>query len=237
MNKHKITIGLGIVIYALFIAPGFAATITGKINYEGDAPKLAEIKMDADPLCLAQHSGPAYTETLVLGEGDTLADVFVHVVSGLPKKEYPVPGDPVVVDQKGCHYSPHVLGVMAGQPIRILNPDGTLHNVHAFTKVNEEFNIAMPKFRKEVTKTFDKPEFMLSLKCDVHPWMGAWVAVMDHPYFSATKDDGVYTIGDLPAGEYEIEAWHEKLGTKKAVAVLTEGETKEINFVFSESSK
>jgi len=222
-----------IVFSLAFTSLTFAATITGKVQYKGDTPKLSEIKMDADPLCLTKHNSPVYPQTLVLGEGNTMGNVFVHVVGGLPKKEYTPPSEPVVLNQKGCMYEPHVLGVMVGQPLKILNPDGTLHNVHGLSKINDEFNIAMPKFREEITRTFDKSEFMFPMKCDVHPWMGAWVAVMGHPYFSVTKDDGVFVIKDLPAGEYQIEAWHEKLGIQKASVVLAEGETKEINFSFS----
>ena len=100
-------------------------------------------------------------------------------------------------------------------------------------KVNDEVNKAMPKFRKKMNRTFDKAEFMFSMKCDVHPWMGAWVAVMEHPFFNVTKEDGVFTINNLPAGEYEIEAWHEKLGTMKQTVALSDGDQKEISFTFS----
>ncbi len=209
-----------------------AATIKGVIKYEGTPPEVKAINMDGDPICLTNRTEPVYPESIVLGDGQTLANVFVHVVAGLPQKTYPVPTAEAIIDQKGCMYDPHVLGVMVGQPIKILNPDGTLHNVHVEAKVNESFNLAMPKFRKEVIKTFFKPEFMLSVKCDVHPWMNAYIAVMTHPYFSVTKKDGEFAIVDLPAGQYEVEAWHEKLGTKKTSVTLNSDETKEITFSF-----
>ncbi len=210
-----------------------AASITGVVRYEGEAPKFKEIKMDADPICLAKHAEAVYPQTLVLGSDKSMGNVFVHVISGFPKKDYPVPAEPVVIDQHGCMYNPHIFGVMVGQPVKIMNPDGTLHNVHALCKNNQEFNLAMPQFRKETTKVFDKEEFMFAIKCDVHPWMLAWAAVMSHPYFSATKEDGKFAIHDLPAGTYEVEAWHEKLGTQKASVTLVEGETQEIQFTFS----
>ena len=210
-----------------------AATITGTVKYEGEIPKFKEIKMDADPVCLTHHTGPVYPQTLVVGDGNTMGNVFVYVKSGLAKKDYPTPSEPVVLDQKGCQYDPHVAGVMVGQALKILNPDGTLHNVHALAKVNQEFNMAMPKFRTEVIKVFDKEEFMFSIKCDVHPWMAGWIAVMPHPYFATTKTDGKFSIANLPAGTYEIEAWHEKLGTQKSSVTVTGDETKEINFSFS----
>ncbi|MFA5060070.1 MAG: carboxypeptidase regulatory-like domain-containing protein [Candidatus Omnitrophota bacterium] len=205
----------------LLVAASWAGTVTGTVKYEGEVPKFAELKMDADPICLAKHSGPAYPDTLVLGDGNTMANVFVYVKSGLAKKDYPVPQEPVVIDQQGCQYSPHVFGVRVGQPLKILNPDGTLHNVHALSKVNPEFNIAMPQFRKEIIQTFDKEEFMFPLKCDVHPWMAAWGAVMSHPFFTVTGKDGKFTIPGLDAGTYEVEAWHEKLGTQTATLTVT----------------
>jgi len=227
----------GLVFLLIFGNNVYAASITGVATYDGKAPKLREIKMDADPICLTQHTEPVYPQSIELGEGNTMANIFVHIVSRLPKKGYPVPSEPVEITQQGCMYAPHVLGVMAGQPVKILNPDGTLHNVHAMPKLNDEFNLAMPKFRKETTKTFNKAEFMFPMKCDVHPWMGAWIAVMDHPYFSTTAKDGKFSIENLPPGEYEVEAWHEKLGPQRTKVVLAEGETKEINFTFSRPSK
>jgi hypothetical protein len=122
---------------------------------------------------------------------------------------------------------------MVGQTVKILNPDGTLHNVHAMTKVNQEFNLAMPKFRTEITKVFDKPEFMFALKCDVHPWMSAYGSVMAHPFFAVTQKDGKFEIKGLDAGTYEIEAWHEKLGVKTMQITVTADESKQADFTFA----
>lgn len=217
-------------------AEGGAATLTGKATYEGKVPQFKPINMDADPVCVAHHSEEVVPEVLVLGDPETktMGNVFVRVTNGLPQKSYEVPAEPFVLTQAGCRYRPHMLAVRTGQPIRILNPDGTLHNVHALPKVNEEFNLAMPKFRKEVTKTFDKAEPVpFPIKCDVHPWMGAWISVMDHPFFDVTAPDGQYRIENLPPGTYEIEAWHEKLPAQKVTVTLAEGDTQEINFTFS----
>ncbi len=221
------------LIFHFYLTLSPAATISGTIKYEGDIPKFKEIKMEADPICLTHHTEPIYPETLVLGEGNTLGNVFVYVKSGISKTDFPVPPDPVVLDQKGCLYTPHVIGVRAGQKVKILNPDGTLHNVHALCKINPEFNLAMPKFRTETEKVFDKPEFMFSIKCDVHPWMGAWVTVMDHPFFSVTNADGKFSLDGLPAGTYEIEAWHEKLPAQTQTITIAEGETKDSNITFT----
>jgi hypothetical protein len=122
------------VLFLASTTAASAATISGVVTFDGEAPKFKEIKMDADPICLTHHTGPVYPQTLVLGEGNTLGNVFVYVKSGYEKKAYPVPTEPVILDQKGCQYDPHVVGAMVGQTIKILNPDGTLHNVHATSK-------------------------------------------------------------------------------------------------------
>lgn len=240
MNRFRIFGNAFILIFVsvvlIFMSSAHAASISGVVKYEGEAPKFKEIQMDADPLCLEKHAAPVFPQTLLLGEGSTMANVFVQLKSGLPNQPYAAPAEPVVLTQSGCMYDPHVFGVMVGQPVKILNPDGTLHNVHATSKINPEFNLAMPKFRTETTKVFDKPEFMFAFKCDVHPWMTAWVSVMAHPYFATTKQDGKFVIENLPAGTYEIEAWHEKLGTKTGSVTVADGETKQVDFTFSRPS-
>ena len=235
MRSTKVFLSLSLAL--VLTSPVFAATITGIVKYDGEAPKFKEIKMDADPICLTHHKEAVYPQKLVLGEGNTIGNVFVQVVNGLSKKDYPAPTQEVVVDQEGCMYDPHVIGVMKGQTLKILNPDGTLHNVHALAKINAEFNLAMPKFRTETTKVFDKAEFMFPMKCDVHPWMEAWVTVVDHPFFNVTKADGKFSLDNLSAGTYDIEAWHEKLGKQKQTVTLAEGESKEINFTFTKPSQ
>ena len=237
MKTHKLVIFIA-VMAALFltVARGDAASLTGTVTYEGDIPQFKPIKMEADPVCLAKHSGQVLPETLILGDETTktLGNVFVHVTSGLSNKNYPAPSEPFVLTQEGCRYNPHVIALRVGQPLKVLNPDGTLHNLHALPKVNEQFNLAMPNFRKETTRTFNKVEVApFPIKCDVHPWMGAWISVMDHPFFCVTKPNGQFKIDNLPAGTYEIEAWHEKLPAQKATVTLAEGDAKEIHFTFS----
>jgi plastocyanin len=211
-----------------------AATITGTVTYDGKVPTLKPIDMGADAACAKMHgTTPQPSDVLVLGSGNTMANVMVSVASGLPAgKTWPTPKDPVVMDQKGCHYSPHVFGLMVGQPFKVLNSDGILHNVHALPKVNAQFNMAMPPTVKESTKSFGKAEGMFMIKCDVHPWMSSFAGVFAHPFFSATSTDGKFTISGLDAGTYEIEAWHEKLGVQKATVTVTGSETKSVNFKF-----
>lgn len=237
--RSKMLIVITAVVFAatVGVTGALAGEIKGVVSYDGPVPKLRPISMDSDPICLKKHDSPVVPPVLVLGDNQTLGNVFVYIKSGLPSKTYPVPEDPVSLDQRGCQYHPHVLGVRAGQTVRILNSDGTLHNVHALSKVNPEFNIAMPKFRKEIKKVFEKPEFMFPLKCDVHPWMGAWMSVMEHPFFDTTKKDGVFSIKGLPAGTYEVGLWHEKLGERVETVTLAGDETKELNVTLSRPAK
>lgn len=210
-----------------------SATISGTVTFQGKVPKLGTIKMNADPGCLNKHKTAVLSQALVLGKNNTMGNIFVRVIKGLPKKEYAPPKEPVVLNQIGCLYEPHVLGVMAGQPLKILNSDGILHNIHPLPKVNRKFNLAMPKTVTETEKVFKKvEEEKFKIKCDVHPWMSAYAAVMSNPFYDVTGKDGKFTISGLDGGSYEIEAWHEKLGTLTAKVTVKAGETATSDFVF-----
>lgn len=218
----------------------FAGDVKGNVKYEGGIPKMKPIKMAADPICDGQHAGgPARSEWLLAKDDGSLRNVFVYVEDGLNGKKFDIPSEPVVLDQIGCIYVPHVIGVQAGQNIEILNSDGTLHNVHSMpkNKNNTAFNEAMPGARKKITKKFDDEEVMVRMKCDVHPWMGAYIGVMNHPYFAVTDENGNFTIKNLPAGEYTLKAWHERLPAKTAtIKVGEDGETS-VNFVMKRPPK
>lgn len=198
-----------------------SGSISGKVTYVGKVPK-GLIQMGADPNCVRKHSGRVPNQMLVLGDGNTLANVFVQIKNP-PAGNHPAPSNPVVIDQNGCLYVPRVVGVMAGQPLKFKNSDGILHNVHGLPKVNREFNIGMPPAVTEKEMTFNKPEPLFKVKCDVHPWMTAYVAVMSHPYFAVTGKDGKFKIDNVPDGTYEIEAWHEKLPAQRGTATISRG--------------
>ena len=235
MLTRRMHLALTILMAAGLTGSAYAGSITGTVKYDGPVPASMKrpLRMDADPACAKKHSEPTLPESLVLGEGQTLGNVFVHIKSGLPKKDYPTPSEPAVLDQNGCLYSPHVIGLMVNQPFKILNSDGLLHNVHSLPKINTGFNRAMPATVKEAEFTFSKPEFMFKVKCDVHPWMGAWIAVMDNPYFMVTGPDGKFTIDNLPAGTYEIEVWQEKLKTLSTSVTIAGDEAQTADFTFT----
>lgn len=234
-TAKRLCLVAGLVMVASW--PGVAlaaATVTGVITFDGKAPTLRPLAMDADPACAKKHSAPVANEMLVLGSGNTMANILVFVSKGLPAgKTWPVPKTPVTLDQNGCQYKPHVMGIMVGQTYKILNSDGVLHNIHTLPKVNAAFNKGMPPTLKEATTVFNKPEDVFHIKCDVHPWMSAYMAVFTHPFFSATSTDGKFTISGLDPGTYEITAWHERLGTQTASVTVAGSETKTQNFKFT----
>jgi len=201
-------------------------TITGTVTFKGEAPEMAILNMAADPLCEElSKDDPKRRQVLVLGDKQRLANVIIQVRSNLPDEEHDIPDEVVEFNQGGCQYDPHVFALRVGQTLKILNPDGTLHNVHAFSKVNTEFNEAMPKFRTELEKVFEEAETTpFAIRCDVHPWMNAWAAVFDHPYFAVTGSSGYFKIGNLPPGTYDLEIWHERLPTQVMSVTVEAGE-------------
>jgi plastocyanin len=232
---------LAAALVAVAVFPGVAnaaSSVTGTITFEGKAPALRPLAMDADPACAKKHSGPVANEMLALGNGNTMGNIMVWVSKGLPTgKTWPAPSTPVTLDQKGCVYQPHVMGIMVGQQYKILNSDGVLHNIHTLPKVNPSFNKGMPPTLKETTTKFDKPEAVFHIKCDVHPWMSAYVAVFTHPFFSVTSTDGKFTISGLDPGTYEVTAWHEKLGTRTASVTVGANDKKTQDFKFAVPAK
>jgi hypothetical protein len=208
-----------------------AASVTGKIVFEGAIPTPEKYKMTADAFCAKAHPGDVAKQDIEIGPDRGIADVFVYVKSGI-SGTYPPPTTAAVIDQKGCRYAPHVFGVVAGQNIDILNSDPTLHNIHSLPEKNEAFNLGMPVQGMKYTKKFDKPEVMVHIKCDVHGWMSAYCGVVPHPFFAVTAADGTYTIKNLPAGTYTIEAWHEKFGTQTQQVTVGATDSKAVPFTF-----
>ncbi len=210
------------------------ATVQGKTIFEGTPPAREKIAMDADAYCKANHQDAVLSDSVLVSPDGKLQNVFVYVKEGITGK-YAPPKDPVVFDQHGCTYTPHVFGIQVGQPFKILNSDETLHNIHALPEKSAQFNLAMPFKGMELTKKFAKPEIMVKIKCDVHPWMSAYGGVLDHPFFAVSASDGSFQLPKLPAGTYTIEAWHEKFGTQSQSVTVGDNETKNISFTFKAS--
>jgi plastocyanin len=220
---------------ASFDASRGTATIGGKVTFEGAPPEMPEINMTADPVCVSLHQQPVRSEEIVVSDG-RLANVFVYVKEGLEKYHFSPPSVPVELNQDGCSYVPHVAGIMVGQDLKIVNSDPTTHNVHCAADKNAQFNIGQALKGMEATRRFASPEVMVHFKCDVHKWMSAYFGVLPHPYYSVTGKDGIFTLRNLPPGEYVIEAWQEKLGTQDQKVTVRDKESLEITFTFKAAS-
>jgi plastocyanin len=195
--------------------------VTGRISFDGAPPQRAPLRMAGDPAC---EPGPeSLAEATIVSPDGGLTNVFVHVKDGLGNRIYETPEAPVVLDQQGCRYEPHVFGVHVGQPIEVRNSDSTLHNVHAIPKANDEFNFGQQPSTPPFTRMFENPEIGILFRCDVHGWMHAYANVVNHPFYAVTKEDGRFEIKGLPAGTYTIEAWHERLGTQSQQVTIAEG--------------
>ncbi|MBI3448706.1 MAG: hypothetical protein HY049_07310 [Acidobacteria bacterium] len=208
-----------------------SAEISGRAHFQGAIPPREEIDMASDAVCHAKGGG-AIREDVVVGADGALKNVFVHVVSGLGSRVFAPPASSVVLDQRGCSYHPHVLGIQVNQMLEIVNSDPTLHNIHSVPATNKPFNVGMPAEGMRIRRFFAEPESMVKLKCDLHNWMIAWVGVTPHPFFAVSGDDGSFTIRGLPAGAYEIEAWHEVFGVRSVKVTLGDGEKRSLPVEF-----
>ena len=209
---------------------GGSGSISGKVTFTGTEAAPEKIKTSADPKCQEMHKGGLERKSVEVKDGG-VANTLVYVKN-------PPPGggtehmEEVVLDQQGCMYHPSMLAVRVGEPIKIRNSDDTLHNIHPRPTKNAEFNVGQPRKGMETIKTFDKEEILIPVGCDVHPWMRSYIAVLSHPYFAVTKEDGTFEIKGLPAGEYEVEANHPKLKTSTAKVTVKDGDTAKLDLPF-----
>ena len=207
-------------------------SVTGKVRFTGAKPVMAKIDMSDESVCKAKYPATPTEETVVVNPNGTLANVFVYVKAGLPAGyTAPAPASDVVLDQNGCRYHPHVLGIQVGQKLAIKNSDGILHNIKAVGKANRPFNVSQPT-SMTTERVFSAPEVMVPLECNVHGWMHAYLGVLPHGFFAVTGADGSFSIKGLPPGTYTIEAWHEKYGTQVATVTVAAG-AKTQDFTFT----
>jgi plastocyanin len=227
---------LGVGLAARFgdAAPQGGGAVAGRVRFTGAKPTNAKIDMSEEAACKSKYTTQPTAETVIVNPNGTLANVFVYVKAGLPAgATYPVPATPVVIDQDGCRYHPHVLGIMVGQNLEIRNSDPVLHNIKAKPVKNRPFNVSQPSAGMKTMRTFSAAEVMVPLECNVHGWMNAFLGVLPHPFFAVTGADGSFTIKNLPAGTYTIEAWHEKYGTQTATVTVAATGTKTADFTFA----
>ena len=243
MSRQALTTAL--IALAMIFTIGSTAfasgTIKGTVKFDGQQKDRKPIRMKADKFCDEAHpDAPVLNELYVFGENNTLQNVFVHISKGLKGNDFK-PADKQVIDQQGCVYHPHVVGVMVGQEIEILNSDSTLHNVKATAKKNSSFNEGMPVKGMKINKKMDKPEMQIELKCDVHAWMKAYLHVMEHPFFDTSDGKGQFEIKNVPAGTYELSTWHElppfKPTQKTYTVEVKDGETATVEITYSPPKK
>ena|ERR1051325_222676 len=224
--KSYIT-GLSVALLAGSVQLASAGEISGKVTLKG-TPK-PEVPIDLGDICGKLHNGEKVTTRhFVVGANNGLGNVFVYLKEGAPKGGEPATQP--LLDQKGCLYEPYVLGAVAGKPVKIRNSDPFMHNVHATPKNNKEFNFAQAVQGQVNEKAFDTPEVLVRMKCDVHPWMFAYIGVVDHPYYAVTDKDGSFKISNVPAGNYTVEAFHLKAGSKTEKVTVGASDSKTVSF-------
>jgi plastocyanin len=209
-----------------------AGSVTGTIKLDGTPPKMKQINMAAEPNCAKEHTTPAMTQDVVPGDNGTLQNVVVYLKGDLGQYSFETPKSPVAIDQKGCQYSPHVLALMTGQPLQVVNSDPTTHNIHPVPKDNREWNESQPPGSAPLNQSFARQEVSVPVKCNVHPWMKAYIAVLSTPYFQVTGNDGSFEIKNVPPGTYTVTAWHELYGTSDQSVTIGPKESKAVSFTF-----
>ena len=217
------------------MAPLGTSSITGMISIDGTPPERMPVRMK--PECMDQYDTDPLSDATVVDSSGGLQSVFVYVSDGLADgSSFAAPSEPAVLDQEGCMYVPHVMGVQTGQTIRIENSDPFQHNIHPVPEKNRGFNESTPNEGDYLEKSFLEPEVMVSVKCDVHSWMQAYIGVLDHPYFSVSGTDGSFSIEGLPAGDYTVTAWHSQFGEQMMSVTVADGEAAMADFTYSAAS-
>jgi plastocyanin len=210
-----------------------AGSVSGRVTFDGAAPKPELIRMGRDTACVASAGPNPQSDAVLVGADGGLANAFVYIKDSLDGYAFDTPTEAVTLDQKGCVYVPRVFGVRVGQPIDILNSDATIHNVHALPMQNQEFNESQNRAGMRTTKVFTVPEVMVRIKCDFHGWMAAHVGVMSHPFFAVTDKAGAFSIKGLPPGTYTLEAWHEVFGTRTQQVTMAAGGQQTVALAFT----
>lgn len=203
-------------------------SIDGLVFFKGSPPTMAKLNKGSDPFCA---KSPGYDEQVLVKDGK-LQNVFVRITEK-PAVDVKVPSEPVVVDQSECVFRPRVQGAVEGQPLRVRNSDGTLHNVHAYSGTKTIYNQAQPPRTPPLDKQFPAGTRIMKIKCDIHPWMTAYIHVVPHPFFAVSDDKGQFEISGLPPGDYTLEAWHERYGTQSIPVTVKANEAAKAELTYT----
>jgi len=207
-------------------------TIKGTVTFQGTAPARQKIGVTKDAnVCGAE--GAKMSETLIVGPGGGVANVVVRLAGITKGAALQPPASKPTLDQRVCQFRPHVVLLPAGSTLTVINSDGILHNVHTYGEANPPVNKAQPGFKKQIELPFDKPEFPIRVECDAHSWMKAWLVAQEHPYYAVTDESGGFTLGNVPPGDYDLEAWQETLGRKTAKVSVPAGGEVSVAIVFA----
>jgi plastocyanin len=229
MRSKRFFLALPMIVISPVLLFGLGK-VTGKVTYSGTPAKQKAIDMSKEPTCAKQHGTPITTETVVTGPGNALANVVVYISAGAPD-ESSAPPQAVTFTQKGCQYIPHVLAMHVGQELKVVNDDQTSHNIHPLAKVNHEWNKSQPPGTPALSEKFDKEEF-IPVKCNVHPWMRGYFAVLKTSHYAISAPDGTFALPDLPPGKYTLTAWQEDYGSQTQDVTISGNETKTLDFAF-----
>jgi hypothetical protein len=212
--------------------PGNAGLVRGEVRFEGPRPKAKAISMNAEEACEKLHTTPVIDSTVVVGKSGRLANVFVYIKSGLEGKAFEPSTEAVVLDQRGCMFVPRVLALRTGQTLAVKNSDPVSHNVHPRPENNREWNQQQPPGAPDLQRRFARPEVLIPVKCNIHAWMRAYIAVMEHPYFAVTNEAGTFSWPAVPPGPYTVAAWHESLGERTHSIKVGTGTEETVRFSF-----
>ena len=221
----------------VYSAPEHPAKIQGQILFEGTLPKAVRLNMAGEAECHVMHTQPVLSQNFLINSEGGFGNVFVWIKEGLKHLQAPPPPDPVHLDQRGCLYVPGVVGVQIGQSLEISNSDSLTHNVHPMPEVNYEWNRTQRSGAAPLQLTYTEPELMIPVKCNLHPWMRAYINMVPHPFFSVTGEDGRFEIGGLPAGSYVLEAIHANAGRLELPIILTPDKSTHVTLSFKSRPK
>jgi plastocyanin len=206
-----------------------AGSISGTVQLDGKAPRMKTINMAAEPACARQHPTPPTSQDVLVGKDNGLENVVVYLKGDFTHYKFETPRAPATITQKGCMYDPHVVVLETGQSLQVINADPVTHNIHPLPKDNREWNESQPPGAPPINQSFPREEIPIPVKCNIHPWMKAYIAVFDHPYYAVTAKDGSFDLKNVPPGNYTLIAWHELYGVSEQAITIGAKESKTIH--------